>query len=59
MAPLYSRVPVSHDSVRASQHARYQDPETEDAKRNSALISFVVCGFPTVKSQNVLCEKGL
>lgn len=28
-AQLYSRVPVSHDSVTVSQHAQYQEPETE------------------------------
>ncbi len=31
-------VPVSHDRVTGSQHAQYQDPETEAAKRNSAII---------------------
>lgn len=28
-AQLHSRVPVSHDSVTVSQHAQYQEPETE------------------------------
>lgn len=47
MAPFHSRVPVS-------QHAYYQDRETEAAKW---IIYFIyICAFPTVKCQNVFCE---
>ena len=42
MALLYSSVPVSHDSVTVSQHAQYQDPETEAAKWNSAIIHLII-----------------
>ncbi len=38
MALFYSSVLVSHDSVTVSQHAQYQDPETEAAKWNSVFI---------------------
>ncbi len=57
MAPFY--VPVSHDSVAVSQHVQYQDPETEAAKLNSAIIKclFYTYTFHAVTCQNVLCEK--
>lgn len=37
-------------SVTASQHAQYQDPETEAAEWNWAIIHFTIdtCAFPTV-----------
>lgn len=46
---LYSSVQVSHDSVTVSQHVQYQDFEIEAAKRNLAIINFIVyiCAFPT------------
>ena len=61
MALFCSSVPVSHDSVTVSQHTQYQDPETEAAKWNSAIVSFIIytCAFPTVTCHNVFCEKGL
>lgn len=37
---LYSGIPVSHDSVRESQSAQYQDSKTSAAKKPS-LISLV------------------
>ncbi len=50
MAVFYLSVPVSQDSVTVSQHEQYQDPETEAAKWNSAIIHFIIytCAFPTV-----------
>lgn len=42
MALFYSNVPVSHDSVSMSQHAQYQDSETEAAEWNVALINFAI-----------------
>ncbi len=41
MAPFYSSVPVSHDSVTVSQHAQNQDPESEAAEWNLAIITFI------------------
>ncbi len=51
---------VSHASVTVSQHAQHQDPETEAAKWNSAVIHFIIytCDFPTVSCQNVFLDKG-
>ncbi len=56
MAPFHSRAPVGHDSVTASQHAQHQDPETEAAKWNSAIINLIIytCAFPSAACQNVL-----
>ncbi len=56
---FYSSVPVSHDNGTASQHAQYQDPETEAAKWNSAIIHFIIytCAFLTVTCQNVSYKK--
>lgn len=36
-----------------SQHAQYQNPETEAAKWHSAIINFIIytCAFPTVARQ--------
>ncbi len=53
MAQFYSNVPVNRDSVTVSQHTQYQDPETETAKWNSAVIHFIIytCAFPTVMCQ--------
>ncbi len=61
MAPFYSSVPVSHDSVTVSQHAQYQDPETEAAKWNSAIINYIMCAcaFPTETCQNVCWPTGI
>ena len=62
MVPLFSSVPVSHDdSVRVSQHAQYQEPETEATEWNSAIIYFTIytCAFTTVMCQNVSCGKRL
>ncbi len=42
-APLYSSVPVRHNSVTASQQTLYQDPETEAANWASANIYFNIC----------------
>ncbi len=41
-----------------SQREQHQAPETEAAKWNSAIISFIIytCDFPTVTSQNVFWE---
>ncbi len=46
MALFYSSVPVSQQEL-------YQDPETEAAKWNSAIIDFIIyaCAFPTVTWQ--------
>ncbi len=41
MAPFYSNATVNHDSVTVSQHAQYQDHETDAAKWNSAIIHFI------------------
>ncbi len=38
MALFYSSLPLSHDSVTASQHEQYRDPETEAVKWNSAIV---------------------
>ncbi len=40
---------------------QYQDPETEAAKWNSAIIHFIIytCAFPTATHKNIFCEKGL
>ncbi len=50
MALFYLRVPVSHDSVTASQHAQYQDLVTEDATVNlnqpSLTLLFAPVLFP-------------
>ncbi len=43
MAPFYSSVPVSGDSVTVSQHAQYLDPQTDAAKWNSAVINLIIC----------------
>ncbi len=55
MALFYSSVSVSHDGVTVSQHAQYQDPETEAAKWNSAIIDFIIytCAFLILTCQNV------
>ncbi len=55
MALFYLSVPVSHDSVTVSQHAQYEDPETEAAKIKSAINKFIIyiCAFSTVTFQNV------
>ncbi len=42
MAQFSSSVPVSPDSVTASQHKQYQDSETEEAKWNSAIINYII-----------------
>lgn len=34
-----------------------QEPETESAMWNSAIIHLIIC-FPAVKCQIVFCEKG-
>ncbi len=49
MALFYPGVPVNHDSVTVSQHAQYQDPDTEAAKWNSAIINLIIytCERPT------------
>ncbi len=47
MALFYSSVPVSHDSVTVSRQAQHQDPETEAAEWNPAIIHFT-CAFLTV-----------
>ncbi len=56
MALFYSSVPVSHGNVTVSQHAQYQDLETEANKQNSAIIHFIAYtqAFPTVTCQIVL-----
>ncbi len=56
MALFCSSVPVSHDSVTVGQHARYQDPETEAAKWNPAIINFIIylCFFYRDMSKCVL-----
>ncbi len=48
-------VPVSYDSVTVSQHAQYQDPGTEAAEWNSAIINLIIytCASPTGTCQNV------
>ncbi len=56
---LYSSVPVSRGSVTVSQHGQYQNPETEAAKWNSAIIDIYTCDFPAVTCQNVFHEKDL
>ncbi len=40
--------------------SHYQDPETEAAEWNSAVINFIIytCTFPTVTCQNVFRETG-
>lgn len=60
MAPFYSSVPVSQDSVTVSQHAQHQDPEPDAAKWYSAIIKFIIHTrtFSTV-TRNVFCEKRL
>ena len=42
-----------------SQHAQYQDPETESDTWDSAIIHFIIytCAFPSVNCQNVFWEK--
>ncbi len=45
MALFCSSAPVSHDSVSNHHdllHAKYQDPETEAAKWNSAIVDFII-----------------
>ncbi len=42
MVLSYPSVPASHDSVTVSLHAQYQDPETEAAKWNPAIINFII-----------------
>ncbi len=61
MALCYLSVTVSHVRETVSQHAQYQDPETEAAKGNVAIINFIThtCAFPAVTGQNVFCGKGL
>ncbi len=55
MVQFYSSVPVSHDSVTVSKHVQYQNPETEAAKWNAAIIHFIIytCAFPTVTCPHV------
>ncbi len=36
-----SNIPVSHDRVTVSQRA-HQDPETQAAKWNSAIVNFII-----------------
>lgn len=52
---------MSLDTVTVSQQQQRQDPETEGAKWNLAIINFITntCAFSPVTCQNVLCEKGL
>lgn len=47
-----------YSSVSVSPHARHQDPETEAAKNNSAIIHFIIdfCVFPPVTCQNVFSK---
>lgn len=42
MALLSVNVTVSWDSVTPSQHAQYQQPETEAAEQSSAIIHFII-----------------
>lgn len=58
MALFYSTVPERHDTVTGSQHAEYQDPETEVDKWNSVTIHFIIYtrAFPTVTCQTVSCQ---
>lgn len=51
MALVYSRVPISCDSVMVSWHAQCQVPEAEAAKWNQAVIHFIIftCVFSTVE----------
>ncbi len=47
--------------VTVNQHERYQDPETEATKWNSAIINFIIyiSASSTVTCHNVFSEKGL
>lgn len=58
MALFYSTVPERHDTETGSQHAEYQDPETEVDKWNSVTIHFIIYtrAFPTVTCQTVSCQ---
>lgn len=42
-----------------SQHATRQDPETEAARWDSAIVHFIIyiCDFPTVTCQDAFTEK--
>lgn len=53
MALYISAVPVSHDSVTVSRHAKYQDPETGWNSANIKL-TFYTFAFPTVTCQSCL-----
>ena len=56
IVPLYSSVPVRHDSVTVSQHVHYEAPETEAAQLSSAIIKCINYGsfppFPFVFTVN-------
>ena len=58
-AQLYSRVPVSHDSVTVSQHAQYQEPETESRwmELSLTMVLFTLDSF-IYKSWDSLWDKG-
>ena len=51
VAQFYSSATVSHGRVTVSRHVRYQDPGTQAAKWNSAIVHFIMSNrhFPTVK----------
>lgn len=50
---------MSQQVMTVSQHAQHQDPETEAAKWNSAIVHFITytCDFPAVTCQNVVCMR--
>lgn len=60
--PLYSNVPVIHDSVTVIQHTKHQTPESDAAKWNLTIISFIIhthLSFSCSDMQNIFCEKSL
>ncbi len=59
MALFYSSVRVSPDSETVSQHEQHQDPETEAAKWNSAIILILFHLFFDCVMSKCLQRKGL
>lgn len=57
MAP-FCVCPIS--SVTVSQRAQDQDPETEAAKQNSAIIDFIICALNTLTCHTLSsCKSGV
>ncbi len=55
LPPLFFCVPMNHDTMTVSQYAQYQNPQTEAAQCNEAIINLIIYAWdPHVK----MSEKG-